>query len=1484
MEVTNKLIGDLRQKVETANSSPLTGLVQAMERDVSRLSYLKDQIRGQILEMKRADDANFVSKAPSSAGVNKSPVNVVPHPTSPNQSVYSGYQAIIDKNVAAGFNRIGEVIERSINRHLARRGLTGGVGGGFERFEDRVVSRQREEAFRAGRLPTFEKELSAKGSGFSEVSSRADRLREQEERLLKSLRARVQSEERYAAALEQARRQGFGIEDLKRVQSKGTAGIQQLQFQRTDESGIQKRFETFVQPSGKATPGISNQFRSFGQGVVRDIGELTKWSLALAAVYGPMRKLEELTQIMIENQTRLAEATVSVGSAFLDESGIFTIAADQAEQAGESISGVIDAFTQAYRATGGAGDQVQRLATAQNLLADSLVLSKLSTLDQAQAIDTLSAALRQSGGDLNNGTELLDKWVRVTKVANIDLASLATGFAVLGDAAEAAQISTDELNGILAAIGETGVSSGRELANTARAIVAGFQSDQAVEALERIGVATKTSTGEMRSFVDIAGEVSSLRQMGAIDDTLFSSLTLDIGGGTRRQAAVASLLESWDRVGQVASESSRASGDAQAALAKQLDTVQTSLTRLGNAFQELAQTLGTEGGFLGIITEGVNGMTALVKVFDALTGILGKATPAMAAFIATALVLKSQGKGSVQDVLSGLGSGLTRDPDQLRLAQVTGSDLAGVPAKGWGRQFLQNNVLGTNAISGGVQGLVAAAIPALMNATNKEDRFGGTKATADIIGGVGGGVIGALVAGSPVVGAAIGTAVAEAFVNSTIARKTDIFGYTAPSLLEPGKTPTNSGTDPDEKLRQAEIGLYKSIGFGNESLGRILSNPGNRATNIVEELNKAIADQDKKAFEEILGRYDGNTSTNKDELFAFGLGDKTLNQAFNENRQIKLSPEAFAYNLASDESRRKYDSAREARLARGDVEGQPTAFANLIKDNKDAFQDVITSIREASKQQISQDRVSGQLTGAQYGRRTEALTGFDTKALQYYTALGDRVSDLTGDADTAAESFQVLNNVIVYGSEDALPQLTAISGEIQELVNLLNDPALNKDALEAFGGADEARGKLDELRGTFANLLNDANQQALLSRINVPDVQGDINKPLTQQEFGQVSSVARELQDAFYKGFLQIPDDMYDALKSSWDEWAQIVEDSGNVFYQTVSEIDPQFFQQAMQKLMEDNKLASQQTSPFGIQQVDMTSQEGAGLQSTIDYYSRYLSQNFPQYEQKPEEFGVIFSDYVTDVLHGDNLAVKLALEKLVDLNQKQLDGMYNIPEGATFWVPLTAAYYRPKNEGGAGGLDLDGLGTNTSATDRNTEAINNLTNNLALLNEIRRSEVPESAREKYELSRPKDNLAFQNEVRRGQVPKNAYDKYYVQDNLALQNEVRRSGVPQSADSGPREAFSSPVTPGINPATDIFNALQNFFQNLMQRLGGGFSSQTSGQQVNPQVSARLDLRVDNNTQLMVDGRVLASVITPYLASDMLRLEASQGTVTKNYVI
>ena len=118
---------------------------------------------------------------------------------------------------------------------------------------------------------------------------------------------------------------------------------------------------------------------------------------------------------------------------------------------------------------------------------------------------------------------------------------------------------------------------------------------------------------------------------------------------------------------------------------------------------------------------------------------------------------------------------------------------------------------------------------------------------------------------------------------------------------------------------------------------------------------------------------------------------------------------------------------------------------------------------------------------------------------------------------------------------------------------------------------------------------------------------------------------------------------------------------------------------------------------------LDIPSTQRGRLTAALERAARVLESFAPGYQLNPQDLGVIFSDNVTDILHVDMLQLQLALRELVELNRDQLDGIYNLPSDATFFVPWMAwelAARSAQNRGG--GLSAT---KEESATDQELKA-----------------------------------------------------------------------------------------------------------------------------------------------------------------------------------
>src|SRR4030067_1704714 len=119
-----------------------------------------------------------------------------------------------------------------------------------------------------------------------------------------------------------------------------------------------------------------------------------------------------------------------------------------------------------------------------------------------------------------------------------------------------------------------------------------------------------------------------------------------MAGGVRREAQLTTVVKNTGKAQEFAAVSASAQGDAYEALGVQLETIQTSLTRLGNAFVVLARTMGSEGGALSLMGNLLKIVEGLVKGVTALTKGLGDMTPYLAALGLVLVATSQQTRGA----------------------------------------------------------------------------------------------------------------------------------------------------------------------------------------------------------------------------------------------------------------------------------------------------------------------------------------------------------------------------------------------------------------------------------------------------------------------------------------------------------------------------------------------------------------------------------------------------------------------------------------------------------------------------------------------------------------------------------------------------------------------------------------------------------------------------------------------------------------------
>ncbi len=1224
--------------------------------------------------------------------------------------------------------------------------------------------------------------------------------------------------DRYARANQEAQALGLGPQYVKKLETQGSLvydpilktyvpSREQITYRK---SGYGKQPDVvrrvMVSSTGETTPEISSRFRSPVQNIEHSVSKMAQWSFAVGLIYGGIGALNTALVTLIDNESKLADATVVVNSDMVSSADVFDRMTAAAKASGAALPGVIEAYKQAYRATGSKYAPGERAEYASALLGSALSLSKLSGLSQTESIDILSASLYQTGDALDEGSKLLDKWVAVSRSANVEIATLASSVALLGDAAELAGVNVDELNGLMATLAQSGYGGNRELANTLKTLLANYATDTATSALQKYGIATKTVTGDTRDFIDVLQDLYSLRKLGQVTETEFQALARAVAGGPRQAKGLAQLTstEGFSAYLEAYNTSLTASGDSTEALARKLDTAQTSITNLGTSFQELAMTLGSEGGILNSFSDLANFLTTVIEKINGLMTLAGRAGPALLAVAGASLALRGKPAGTgrlwATDFIGSAAAWLRYGANNTPLpGSPTYYSPEGTPFQVGRKDAFANRVGGfvsnPYVLSSGLLTLqLLSGASEFLKQRRAGDIQGSIDTATQTAASIGGGILGVLISGGNPVGAAIGSAAANAFIGGVTesAEISDLFAPTSKS--DTGVVGNRIVSEEDKFLDE----LFKNQEIiQNSTINRYLAN----------------------IMAGLLNTFTGTTYTGA----------------------------SLALEGATPEQKTK---AREFYYGQNQQEVGTTYLSNAAQKILDSSGGLINDIINQQIEYLREQLATGDIKTTQYTNLTEALVkGADVNVAAQYAGYGQALIDVSDNIDNAAEAYQGFVDLFTYGSEEVVGYLTTVNTRIAAIKAELEDTEFLTPEKKR-----ELEDELALLTGIAANLANTAIIEAKRTKISgqIPPIVGSMTSPISKTDFDKVIARAIEIDKLNYG-------ENYEVMRAGFEEFRVLVTEAGEEFYQATHAASQEAYQAAMQQLKDLGEI-SLGGANVGFTQMDITYEQLVDLVARSQALTEKISQPLGVngglgYTPDISDVIIATSDEQLSRQHVDMKIMQYLLQEILDTEKKQLDGMYNIPDGATFWVPITAAYYRNK-------------GTSTGSLQ---EYLNTPTPEVI---------APQQDEEKFVRAVKYNYADWENLPERPQrVPASPW----IERIQGMTNFVERPA------QGPKEALpmgGAGFDFGVWLAKQINSLLSGGLSSASNQLTKGMAAIGGGaKEAAPMpVSTKLDLRLNSTVNLLVDGRTLATVIKPYLAQDLATAESAVGTITKNYVI
>lgn len=281
-------------------------------------------------------------------------------------------------------------------------------------------------------------------------------------------------------------------------------------------------------------------------------------------------------------------------------------------------------FIDMAKDTGMALDDVTRSAVLfyqQGLNTDEVMVmtevtsqfAKVAGIDATDAADKLTAAVNGYCLAAEDAASVADKFNQVAAVSAADINELSTAFSKAAAQANQAGVSMDNYLAYIATMEEATREAPENIGTSLKTIFSRMQQvkdsgttedgdtdvNQVETALKSVGVQLRDVNGELRDLQDVFDELGP--KWNTLDRNTQAYLGTIIAG-TRQQSRFITLMQNWDRVLDLATESENSAGKQALMHAKAMESIESKVQQANVAWQEFISNLTNSSIIKGVIT------------------------------------------------------------------------------------------------------------------------------------------------------------------------------------------------------------------------------------------------------------------------------------------------------------------------------------------------------------------------------------------------------------------------------------------------------------------------------------------------------------------------------------------------------------------------------------------------------------------------------------------------------------------------------------------------------------------------------------------------------------------------------------------------------------------------------------------------------------------------------------------------------------------
>ena len=302
-----------------------------------------------------------------------------------------------------------------------------------------------------------------------------------------------------------------------------------------------------------------------------------------------------------------------------------------ANELGVATKDVYEAATLYYQ-QGLDQQQVEQLNIA------TLKLARIASLDAAEATDRMTNALRGFNMELNetNANRIADVYSKLAAITAADVDEISTAMTKTASIASSAGMQFETTAAFLSQIIETTRESAETAGTAMKTVIARFQelkkapdeigevdgeivdANKVEGALRTVGISLRDASGQFRELDEVFLELSS--KWNSLDKNTQRYIAT-IAAGSRQQSRFIAMMQNYNHTMELVNAANNAAGASQQQYEKTLESLESKLARLKNAWNEFALTLANSD----LIKGTVDALNGLLTTVNKLTGDSGLA-------------------------------------------------------------------------------------------------------------------------------------------------------------------------------------------------------------------------------------------------------------------------------------------------------------------------------------------------------------------------------------------------------------------------------------------------------------------------------------------------------------------------------------------------------------------------------------------------------------------------------------------------------------------------------------------------------------------------------------------------------------------------------------------------------------------------------------------------------------------------------------------